>query len=193
MGSVTATPAPVHALIIVDAQRAFVSGADAVPASGTLVPALDELLQRAREAHALVVHLQNDGPVGELDEPHQDGWELFYPVKASDREVVIRKTKDDGFDGRPLADVLADREIKRIAVGGVMSEMCVLATARAALERGFGVVMPHNGHATYTIRAAHDISDEVPADMVARVAEWALGDEVEIVPRTTDVTFADPV
>ena len=56
---------PVQALVIVDAQRAFVSGIDAVPASGTLVPALDELLQRARAARALVVHLQNDGPIGD--------------------------------------------------------------------------------------------------------------------------------
>lgn len=101
--------APVDALVIVDAQRAFVSGVDAVPASGTLVPALDELLQRARAARALVVHLQNDGPIGELDEPHQDGWELFYPVEESDREVIIRKTKDDGFFGTPLADLLATR------------------------------------------------------------------------------------
>lgn len=73
-----------------------------------------------------------------------------------------------------------------------MSEVCVGATARAALERGFGVVMPHDGHATYTIKATRGISDEVPAQMVARVAEWALGDEVEIVPRTTDVTFTSP-
>ncbi len=73
-----------------------------------------------------------------------------------------------------------------------MSEMCVGATARAALERGFEVVMPHDGHATYTIKAAPDISGEVPAEMVARVAEWALGDEIEIVPRTTDVNFTNP-
>lgn len=183
---------PVEALIIVDAQRAFVSGVDAVPASGTLVPALDELLHRARAARALVVHLQNDGPIGELDEPHQDGWELFFPVQESEREVVIREAKDDGFDGTPLAEVLAGHEIKRLAIGGVMSEMCVGATARAALERGFGVVMPHDGHVTYTITAAPDISDEVPPEMVARVAEWALGDEVEIVPRTTDVSFIKP-
>lgn len=162
---------PVQALVIVDAQRAFVSGVDAVSASGTLVPALDELLQRARAAQALVVHLQNDGPIGELDEPHQDGWELFYPVRESDLEVVIRKTKDDGFDGTPLAGVLADHKTKRIAIGGVMSEMCVGATALAALARGFEVVMPHDGHATYTIKAAAGISDEVPAEMVARVAE----------------------
>lgn len=138
------------------------------------------------------MHLQNDGPIGDLDEPHQDGWELFYPVPESDRELIIRKTKDDGFDGTHLAAVLADHEIRRIAVGGVMSETRVLATARAALERGFGVVMPHNGHATYTIRAAPDISDEIPAHMVARVAEWALEDKVEIVPRTTDVSFSIP-
>lgn len=32
----------------------------------------------------------------------------------------------------------------------------------------------------------------VPAAMVSRVAEWALGDEVEIVARAQDVDFTKP-
>jgi hypothetical protein len=35
--------------------------------------------------------------------------------------------------------------------------MCVAATARTALARGFRVVLPHDGHATYDIPAtAHN-------------------------------------
>lgn len=149
-GRVENRPAPVQALIIVDAQRAFVSGADAVPASGTFVPALDELLQRARMARALVVHLQNDGPIGELDEPHQDGWELFYPVQESDREVVIRKIEDDGFDGTSLGDLLADHKIERVVIGGVMSEMCARNGTGRARARVRG------GHAPQRSRDLHD-------------------------------------
>lgn len=136
-----------------------------------------------------MVHLQNDGPPGAVDEPERSGWELYFPVVASDREAVIRKPKDDGFDGTPLASLLNRHGVQRISVGGVMSEMCVAATARTALAQGFGVVMPHDAHATYNIGPAPGIADEVPAAMASRVAEWSLGDEVEVVAHTTDVTF----
>ncbi|MGA8117545.1 MAG: isochorismatase family protein [Actinocatenispora sp.] len=168
------------------------TGADAVPASEELIRSLGELLRRGREVGVLVVHLQNDGPEGAVDEPDRPGWELYFPVNLSDREVVVRKKRDDGFDGTPLGELLNQHAVTRIAIGGVMSEMCVAATARTALARGLGVVMPHDAHATYTIGAAPGISDEVPAAMASRVAEWSLGDEVEIVARATGVAFDPP-
>ena len=72
--------------------------------------------------------------------------------------------------------------MRRVAVCGVLSEMCVSATARGALARGLGVVLPHDGHSTYDL-------DDIPAATVARVAEHALGDEPDLVVSTTDVTF----
>lgn len=166
------------------------NGDGAVPAARALIASLTELLQRARESDAVIVHLQNDGPEGEVDEPGQHGWNLYFPIVESEREIVIRKSKDDGFDGTSLSEVLQRHEVRRIGIGGVMSEMCVLATARSALERGLGVVMPHDGHATYNIRPAPGDTEGVTAAQASRVAEWALGDEIEIVANTTDVTFA---
>jgi hypothetical protein len=58
----------------------------------------------------------------------------------------------------------------------------VSATTRSALDRGLGVVLPHDGHGTYDL-------DDIPAAMVARVAEHALGDQPELVTSTTDVVF----
>jgi nicotinamidase-related amidase len=73
-----------------------------------------------------------------LEEP---GWELRLPVRAGPHEVVIRKTADDGFSGTPLAGLLAASGARSLAVCGVMSEMCVSATARTALTLGFRVVV----------------------------------------------------
>ncbi|OPC78640.1 cysteine hydrolase [Embleya scabrispora] len=179
----------VSALIIVDVQVAFVTGEGAVPDAARVVDRVGALLTEARARGSLVVHLQNDGPVGADDETGSPGWELMLPVRLGPREVVIRKTEDDGFDGTSLAEVLATADVAGVAVCGVMSEMCVGATARAALERGYRVVLPHDAHATYDIPAAPGISEAVPAAMVSRVAEWALGDEVEIVPHAEDVVF----
>ncbi|MYS82668.1 isochorismatase family protein [Embleya scabrispora] len=187
----TANIEPVSALLVVDVQMAFVTGAGAVPAAERVVERAATLIARARANGALVVHLQNDGPVGADDEIGTPGWKLRLPVAAGPREVVVRKTEDDGFDGTPLADLLTRAGVTGVAVCGVMSEMCVGATAREALARGYRVVLPHDAHATYDIPAAPGISEAVPAPMVSRVAEWALGDEVEIVAHVEEVTFTD--
>jgi nicotinamidase-related amidase len=179
----------VQAVLIVDVQKAFVGGDGAVPGSERLLVTLSELLERARQAGAFVVHLQNDGPAGADDEPGRPGWELYFPVVESPREVVIRKLRDDAFDGTALGGLLKQRRVDRLCVAGVMSEMCVLATARTALDRGFDVVMPHDGHATFNIPPAPGASEGVPAAMASRVAEWALGDRVEIVAHAADVSF----
>ena len=173
---------PVNALIVVDMQRGLLVGKDALPDAGPLSDRLADLLRRARRAGAVVVHLQNDGGPGAPDEPGAPGWPLHLPAMD---DVVIRKDTDDGFAGTALGDLLAARDICRVAICGARSEMCVSATARAALARGLEVVLPHDGHATYDL-------DAIPADVVARVAEHALGDELQLIPSTADVDFAAP-
>ncbi|MFF8652760.1 cysteine hydrolase family protein [Streptomyces huasconensis] len=187
-----ATPAPVQALILVDMQSAFVTGDAAVPDARRLLDRVRDLLARARESGALVVQLQNDGEPGAPDEPGTPGWRLHLPVEAERGETVVRKTVDDGFEETGLEELLREAGVADLAVCGVMSEMCVSATARTALELGFRVVLPHDAHATYDIPAAEGISDLVPAAVASRVAEWALGDEVEIVARARDVGFTKP-
>ncbi len=188
----TAEGPTVEALIVVDVQAGFVSGAGAVPAAAPLLDVIADLVERARAGGAVIVHVQNDGPAGAVDEYGKPGWELYFPVGDGSDEVVISKTGDDGFEGTDLAGVLGRRGVRRLAICGVMSEMCVSATARTALRLRFGVVIPHDAHATYDIPAAGGISGVVPAALVSRVAEWAPGDEVDIVARAADVTFRSP-
>ncbi|MGW7463475.1 isochorismatase family protein [Streptomyces xantholiticus] len=180
---------PVEALIVVDVQSAFVTGDGAVPDAVRLLDRTTDLIARARRSGALVVHLQNDGPSGADDEPHTPGWELHHPVEAGTTEVVIRKPEDDGFVRTSLGSLLTDSGVKALAVCGVMSEMCVQATARTALALGYRVVLPHDAHATQNIPAAPGISGAVPAAVVSRVAEWALGSDVEITAHAADVHF----
>ncbi|MFB6717375.1 isochorismatase family protein [Streptomyces sp. NPDC056237] len=183
---------PVEALLVVDVQSAAVSGDRAVPEAARLVDRTADLIARARRSGALVVHIQNDGAPGAGDEAHTPGWELHHPVEAGPTEVVIRKTEDDGFDGTALGGLLTDSGIRALAICGVMSEMCVQATARTALALGYRVVMPHDAHATHDIPAAPGISDAVPAAVVSRVAEWALGSGNEVVAHAADVAFTVP-
>ena len=179
----------VQGLIVVDMQKAFVSGEEAVPEAARLLMCVADLIQRARETDALVVHLQNDGPPGSPDEPHTPGWELFLPARERDGEYVIRKGTDDGFHQTDLSSILKRRAVQDLAVCGVMSEMCVSATTRSALNEGYHVVLPHDAHATYDIPAVEGLADAVPHAMVSRAAEWALGDQIDIIPHASDIRF----
>ena len=146
--------------------------------------ASSRFLAAARSAGSLIVHLQNDGAPGTVDEPGTPGWLIHPKVAPAPGEFVLRKTRDDGFDGTALEDVLARKRVTRIAVAGLLSEMCVSATVRGALARGLQVVLVHDAHATYNL-------DDIPASVVARVAEHALGDEIELVD-TVSVRFGRP-
>lgn len=171
---------------MIDVQRAFVTGTEAVPASESLIAALELLIAKARAANAPVIFLQNDGDVGSVDEPYQAGWELFFAPRPS--EYVVRKSEDNGFDGTSLQHILDELKIQSLAMCGVLSEMCVAATARAALARGYAVLLPHDAHATYDVPAGPG-SEAVPAAMAARAAEWSLGDEIRICATVDEVGF----
>ncbi|MEU1490688.1 cysteine hydrolase family protein [Streptomyces sp. NPDC005776] len=188
----TRSALPAQALLVVDVQKAGVTGDRAVPGAAALLERTADLLTRARRSGALVVHLQNDGAPGTGDEPHSPGWALHLPVEAGPTECVIRKTRDDGFAGTPLGALLAGAGVESVAVCGVMSEMCVQATARTALALGYRVVLPHDAHATQDIPAAPGISASVPAAVVSRVAAWAISGDAEVTARASDVTFAAP-
>jgi nicotinamidase-related amidase len=173
--------APAQALIIVDAQTGFLEGEKAVVEAAQLTTRLGDLLAKARQAGALVIHLQNDGAAGSVDEHGQPGWQLH--LAPAEEEQVIRKCRDDGFAGTSLGQLLESHKVRRIVIGGLFSEMCVSATARTALSRGFQVVLPHDAHGTY------DVND-IPASVVARVAEHALGDGIELAGSSAEVHFA---
>jgi len=180
---------PVDALVLVDLQTAFVSGDNAVPAAGLLLDRTSDLLDRARAAGAVVVHLQNDGPPGADDEVATPGWQLYLPVQPGPREHVIRKPRDDGFDATSLGEVLVAAGVRSLVIAGVMSEMCVHATSRTALARGYRVVLPHDAHATYDVPAVPGVSERIPAHAVSRVAAWSLGDQPDITTPASAVTF----
>ncbi|ADB31873.1 isochorismatase hydrolase [Kribbella flavida DSM 17836] len=188
-----ATVEPVDALLIIDIQAGHVAGEHAVPAADDLVAQAEQLLTAARDSGALVVHVQNDGETGQVDAPGTPGWELHFPPlgNGGSTEVVIRKTYDDAFRDTGLAELLAEHGVTSLAICGLMSEMCVSATARTALARDYRVVLPHDAHTTTGIPATPGIAEAVAPEVVSRVAEWALGDEIELVPHAKAVTFTN--
>lgn len=175
------------ALCVVDVQRALVIGDHAVADADAYLKRWTEALTSARTAGVPVIHLQDDGAChGSVIPRGSAGWELVLPV--ADGEPVVTKARDDGFDGTRLEAILRDAGVTRLCLIGIQSEMCVAATARGAMTRGFTVVLPRDGHTTYAV-PADGAAPTVPATHVSRVAEWSLGDEVVAPDRTADVRF----
>ena len=175
--------AAAHAVMVIDMQRAFVEGPGAIPRIDTVLPAAQRQIEAARAAGALVVFLQNDGGAGEPDQSETAGWELAFEPQPGD--AVVRKRHDNGFAGTDLDALLRSHHVKTISMCGVMSEMCVAATARSAMERGYEVVLAHDAHGTYHVPALASGEPEVPAELAARAAEWSLGDDV-LIPLTSE-------
>lgn len=86
------------ALVIVDAQRNMLEGAQPVPSAVAVKAAISDLLDKARAAGSVVVHVQNDGSSGDPDEPGTPGWELVF--EPEDGEIVVRKDQCDSFGRR---------------------------------------------------------------------------------------------
>jgi streptothricin hydrolase len=176
--------APASALVVIDAQMKLLDGPTAVPSALETTARIAEVLAAARSAGALVLHLQNDGQPGARDEPNSPGWSIHPAVEPRSGEPLLRKRGDDGFEGTHLEALLRQAGVRRLAVAGLLSEMCVSATIRAAFARGFEVLLVRGAHATYDLQ-------EIPADVVSRVAEHALGDQLELADASA-VAFIPP-
>ena len=158
-------PAMTTALMLIDAQRNMLEGGEAIPDAGRVRPSLESLLTRARSEGAAIVHVQNDGPAGSVDEPHTEGWDLVLP--PAEGEMVVRKDQFDTFAANPaLADDLRALGVGRVVIAGMQSEYCVLETGRAAIGIGFEVVLAAGAHGTYDDdSSAAEISAGVEKDL----------------------------
>ena len=155
------------ALFLVDVQRNMLEGEAPVPDSASVASLLADLLVRARAAGATVVHVRNDGAVGDPDEPGTSGWEFVFPIEPG--EIVVSKDEQDTLaSNSDLAERLRADGVTHAVVAGMQSDYCVSATSRGLRSAGFGVVLAGGAHATYDQgRPAAEISAEVEDELAA--------------------------
>ena len=91
-------------------------------------------LQRSVNAGAPIGSL---GPLGRLLVRGEQGHDFVDAVRPVSGEEVIDKPGYGAFHRTRLAQVLAARDIDRLIVCGVTTEVCVHSTLREAVDRGF--------------------------------------------------------
>ncbi len=149
------------ALIVVDMQKDFMpTGVLPVPEGDKIVPSLNEYI-KLFEAKNLPVFFTRDWhpenhisfkDYGGIWPPHcvqntegaEFHEELYIP--ADNKFIISKGTSPDfdaysGFQGTQLEDLLRERGVKRVFVGGVATDYCVKNTVLGALNLGFSVVL----------------------------------------------------
>lgn len=147
------------ALIAVDVQRDFLPGGSLeVPDGDAVVPVLNHYMARFRSASLPVIATRDWHPPDHSSfraqggpwPPHcirgTPGAEFAPGLQLPDDVVIVSKAARDedaysAFDGTKLAMQLRAQGVKRVFVGGLATDYCVLETVRDALKAGFDVVL----------------------------------------------------
>jgi nicotinamidase-related amidase len=140
-----------HGLLVVDVQNDFLKD---VPDPHSYRQSLEWLLAYCRGSGMAVYHLRV------YREPDRSNWMPFEILRgrapclretagvetpewasALPDEPVIRKDTFDGFLRTDLDERLRGRGIRHLFVAGLVTSVCVLITAMAAMQRGFLVTV----------------------------------------------------
>ncbi|WP_456464824.1 bifunctional nicotinamidase/pyrazinamidase [Persephonella sp.] len=153
------------ALIVVDMQNDFMpGGALPVPDGDKIVPVLNRYIQIFSDSGNPVFFTRDWHPEDHISfKGHGGIWPVhcvqdtegaeFHPdliIPADNKFIISKGTSKDfdaysGFQGTVLNDLLKERGIKRLFIGGVATDYCVFNTALGGINLGFQVFVLLDG------------------------------------------------
>jgi nicotinamidase-related amidase len=139
------------ALLIIDIQNDyFPGGAMALHRPEAAAANAAKLLAAYRRKGLPVIHMQHvstrAGATFFL--PNTRGVEIHESVKPLPGETVIQKNFPNCFRGTKLQEHLKGAGIDALTIVGMMTQMCVDTTTRAAADLGFACSLAHDACAT---------------------------------------------
>ena len=129
-----------RALIIVDLQNDYfpggkwtLTGIEAAAANAA------RLLQSARAAGHLVVHVRHESPKSDAAffVAGSEGAAIAPQVMNQEEEHVVLKHQINAFRDTDLKKILDTNGIEEVVIAGAMSHMCVDAITRASVDFGY--------------------------------------------------------
>ncbi|WP_306601837.1 isochorismatase family cysteine hydrolase [Geothrix sp. 21YS21S-2] len=173
---------PRTALLVVDLQEDYTGPQAKQPYrdADRIVSFANGLLASAQAKGILVVHIKNEiaNPilkllVGGINAPGEPGTEMDRRLLQVPGAKTFTKRNSDAFSNPEFDAFLRANQVNQVLITGLDGAMCVDATARGALGRGYAVTMFTGGIA---------IHGRVPMEALARgwreagaVIKWAPG------------------
>ena len=137
------------ALVIIDVQKGMFQDPDLRIHDGDgTVARIADLLARARDAGTPVFFVQHDGGPEHPFHPGKPGFAFHDALAPRPGDDVTVKHRGSAFHGTDLDARLKAAGVDSLVVCGLQSEYCVDAAVRGAVERGYRVVLPADGHTT---------------------------------------------
>jgi nicotinamidase-related amidase len=140
-----------QALLIIDIQNDyFPGGAMELVGSPAAAAQAGKLLQAFRQKALPVVHVQHIStrPGATFFRPNTPGVEIHQSVAPRAGETVFRKNYPNAFRETPLLEHLRKQQIAQLVIAGMMTQMCIDTTTRAAADLGFQCLLAHDACAT---------------------------------------------
>jgi nicotinamidase-related amidase len=174
------------ALILIDLQNDYfpggameLAGADAAVANAV------RLLAAFRERGLPLVHIRHEStrPGATFFLPGTPGAQIHAAVAPRPGETVFVKHFPNALRETPLAAHLRDRGIAKLVIAGMMTQMCVDTSTRAAADAGFACTLAHDACATRALAfggrsvAAEDVQAAYMAALQGAFAKVVASDD----------------
>ena len=184
MAGADLTPAALSAatVIIIDAQRVYSDGPIVLTGVDAAATEIAALLKRARAAGTPIVHVRHVGPDGSPFGKDGNGFKYMPQAEPQAGEAEVEKGLPNSFAGTDLDDILKGIGRKKLIIAGFMSHMCVSATARSALDHGYGATVVASAVATRPLPSATG-DGTVAAETLHEIALTELSDRFAIIAK----------
>ncbi|MGR3885767.1 cysteine hydrolase family protein [Pseudomonas sp. 1152_12] len=135
------------ALLIIDMQNGLYDGPEPPFERERVLGTINQLIQRARAAKAPIFVARHTGPAGSPIAVGSPLWQLCPGLDVDEtRDHLFNKTRPSCFLGTDLAQQLAAAQVDELVIAGMKTQFCVDTTCRVAVELGFSVRLPEDGH-----------------------------------------------
>ena len=171
-----------NALLLIDIQNDYFPGGR-MALEGTLAASkiAYDLLQCFREHEQYHVHIQHVSTEEDATFfiPGDKGCDIHESVAHFEGEPLVVKHHPNAFLETNLLRMLQGEGVERVVITGMMTHMCVDATARAAADLGFKVIVVQDACATRDLTFG---KTHVPAGHVHYAFLAALRSYGEVLP-----------
>ena len=162
------------ALLVIDIQKDYFEGGK-YPLVNPLAAAKNAymLLQCFREHEGHHIHIQHISlePDAGFFVKGDVGSDIHDSVAHFEGEPIVYKHHPNSFQGTNLLEMLKAWEVERVIITGMMTHMCVDATARAAVDFGFDIIVAEDACASRDLQYG---GTTIPAEQVHKAFLAAL-------------------